>query len=67
MTITKEYIEKELLSPQGRLKRKKLKELNISEEMVYIKYNNVEKPRCKNCKNEVKFQGFSKDEILSYI
>jgi len=60
MEITKKFIEKELLSPLGRLKRKKLKELNISEEIVYIKYNNVEKPRCKNCKNEIKFQGFSK-------
>ena len=46
--MTKKFIEENFLSSTGRLKRKKLIEANISEEMVYIKYTGIEKPRCRN-------------------
>jgi len=60
--MTKDFIEKNLLSDTGRLKRKKLNELNLSEEDVYIKFYNIEVPICKNkdCNKKAKFISFTK-------
>jgi hypothetical protein len=60
VVLSKSYIEKELLTTQGRLKRKKIKELNIPEELVYIKFYEIEKPKCEICENKAKFKCFSK-------
>lgn len=66
MEITKEFIEKELISPKGSLKRKKMNNLNISEEIVYMKFHNIEKPNCQYCNGEVKLKNFTKGQVKNF-
>ena len=60
--MTKEFIIENLLSRTGRLKRKKLSEFHLSEEIVYINFHNIEKPICnnENCNNTASFNSFTK-------
>jgi len=45
---------------KGRISSRKLKKYNITSEELYLMYNNMDKPKCLICNNDVKYMGFKR-------
>lgn len=60
--MTREFIQENLLSETGRLKRKAMLKLGLLEEVVYIKFHSIDNPKCekKGCNNNVSLKSFTK-------